>query len=145
MERAQHYIEKPTREMILDAVRFRLEKITKESSLGEVILQSESEFNAYLAIVVPVACPACLYDVNAPLEGNWAAATRDELMINLPASWMEYDTRLIVEIIDLILEIGVGDNYRFMKSTSDNAEPIYWITSARMICFFHSSKKVEAA
>jgi hypothetical protein len=145
MEHSHQYIAEPTREMVLDAVRFRLDKITKESSLGEVILQSESEFNAYMAIVVPKACPACLYDVNAPLEGDWGIATRDELMDNLPAAWLEYDTRLIVEIIDLILEIGVGDGHRFMKSTSDNQEPIYWITSARMICFFHSSKKAAAA
>lgn len=145
MERSQHYIENPTNEQVLDAVRDRLNKITTDSSLGEVILQSESEFNAYMAIVVPKACPACVYDVNAPMEGNWAVATRDELMINLPASWMVFDTRLIIDIIDLVLEIGVGDSHRFMKSVDDDKEPIYWITSARMICFFHSSKKVEAA
>lgn len=142
MQREQVYVEKPTKDVILEAVSHRLRKITTESSLGEIILQAESEYNAYIAIVVPSACPACLYDVNAPLEGSWAVATRDEMMENLPAAWLQFDTRLVIEIIDLILELGVGGEHRFMKSVDDHG-PIYWITSARMICFFHSSKKAE--
>lgn len=144
MERSRLYIEKPTHEQVLEAVEHRLRKIGLDSSLGEVILQAESEFDAYIAIVVPKACPACLYDVNAPLEGTWETATRDELMENLPEAWMQFDTRLVVGIIDRILELGVGESHRFMKS-ADERGPIYWITSARMICFFHSSIKTEVA
>jgi hypothetical protein len=142
MDRTQVYIEKPTHDEVLEAVASRLRLINHTSSLCEITLQSKSEFNAYIAIVVPKSCPACLYDVSAKLEGDWGIASRDEMMDNLPAAWLEFDTRLVVDIIDLIIDTGTGANYRFMSSKQDG-ETIYWITSARMICFFHSSKKAE--
>ena len=142
MSSDQVYIEKPTNDVILDAVTNRLRKITTLSGQGEIILQGEGEYNAHVSIVVPQSCPACLYDTNAPLDDNWALATRDELMVNLPTAWLQFETRLVIEIIDLILELGMGSTHRFMKSlTSDGI--IYWITSARMICFFHQIRKTE--
>jgi len=61
----------------------------------------------------------------------------------LPNAWLQFNTRLTMDIIDLILELGVGPKHRFMK-TDDDHGVIYWITSARMICFFNTEEKETA-
>jgi hypothetical protein len=134
-------IDNPDNEQILDAIIQRIEMVNVGSGQGEVTIVMPGEYDAFLLMGVPKECPACLYDPEAPLDGKFDVSSRNELMLGLPEAWQDMDTDTVTAIIDLIIERGVGPQHRFMKTMKEGVE-IFWITSVRMICFFHSAKKV---